>query len=534
MSLTQQQVGPCAEKTPLKSGGLFRRDTPLPAHAATVVADSLGIQPKLKVDPPNSPRELEADRVAEQVMRMPDSNTSDTIQRKKQPPAIRRACAARKGKKKEERRISRKEASSGSPLVTAELESRVNSLRGGGQPLPQSTQSFFGARFGRDFSDVRVHTDTLSATTSHDMNARAFTLGSDIVFGSGQFAPNSPSGKMLLAHELTHVVQQDKAGIVDAGYTPEISASPNSIQRQKSGASTSKSHPFSIKTKGCSRTPYVKATVEQAARQAFLAVRDSECIGTTSLRDRILDEFDGLILDCSQDRTGPCGQAGRYFSKTVELFPAALKAGCGPLASTILHEAIHLAELTLPALPHGDLAYACERSCFKTGKGDASKCTFETAFVPVGGVSAGGVFSAAGTPTWQARLYLGLEKRGPILGFVHPSLGVGLGLIGEAINRDAETVTGTSALGSLLAGVRLDPGDPGGGSVSFFAGPSIALGSGNVGLGAEAGVAFGYRWSWLDVSLDAGLTYDPTREVGMDRLLTVGATIRIGPSIPRK
>jgi hypothetical protein len=63
-------------------------------------------------------------------------------------------------------------------------------------------------RFGTDFSAVRVHTDSNAQSLARSVNAQAFTVGNDVVFGAGQYAPESDSGKRLLAHELTHVIQQ--------------------------------------------------------------------------------------------------------------------------------------------------------------------------------------------------------------------------------------------------------------------------------------------------------------------------------------
>ena len=81
-------------------------------------------------------------------------------------------------------------------------------MKGGGQPLPASVRNFFEPRFGYDFSQVRIHTNEQAAEMASSINARAFTNGRDIVFGSGEYAPGTVEGKRLLAHELTHVVQQ--------------------------------------------------------------------------------------------------------------------------------------------------------------------------------------------------------------------------------------------------------------------------------------------------------------------------------------
>ncbi len=88
------------------------------------------------------------------------------------------------------------------------LQGRISSLRGGGQPLSQTERSFFEPRFGCDFSRVRIHKDSRAADTASAVNAQAFTHENNIVFGSGKYSPHSESGKQLLAHELTHVVQQ--------------------------------------------------------------------------------------------------------------------------------------------------------------------------------------------------------------------------------------------------------------------------------------------------------------------------------------
>ena len=81
-------------------------------------------------------------------------------------------------------------------------------LHSPGQPLDTGTQAFMGSRFGHDFSGVRIHTDERAAESARSVNALAYTVGRDVVFGAGQYAPTAAAGKRLLAHELTHVVQQ--------------------------------------------------------------------------------------------------------------------------------------------------------------------------------------------------------------------------------------------------------------------------------------------------------------------------------------
>src|SRR5450755_286864 len=81
-------------------------------------------------------------------------------------------------------------------------------LRSPGQPLDAGTQAFMGSRFGHDFSGVRVHNDGQAAESARSVNALAYTVGRDVVFGAERYAPGTMAGKQLLAHELTHVVQQ--------------------------------------------------------------------------------------------------------------------------------------------------------------------------------------------------------------------------------------------------------------------------------------------------------------------------------------
>src|SRR6266849_1328450 len=82
-------------------------------------------------------------------------------------------------------------------------------LSSSGQPLDAGTRAFMEPRFGHDFSGVRVHTDARATESARAVNALAYTVGRDMVFGTGQYAPETSEGRGLLAHELTHVVQQN-------------------------------------------------------------------------------------------------------------------------------------------------------------------------------------------------------------------------------------------------------------------------------------------------------------------------------------
>jgi hypothetical protein len=111
-----------------------------------------------------------------------------------------------------------------SPIVT-------EVLRSPGQPLDANTRAFMEPRFGRDFSDVRVHTDAKAAESAQTVNALAFTVGRDIAFAHGQYAPSTNEGRKLLTHELTHVVQQS-ASPADEVDRLEVGSPPSHFERE--------------------------------------------------------------------------------------------------------------------------------------------------------------------------------------------------------------------------------------------------------------------------------------------------------------
>lgn len=138
------------------------------------------IQPKLRVGQQNDKYEQEADRVAEQVMRMPVSQPGSFSSADNPPPGnsnphsgtIQRACAACA---KDEAFIQAKTADGVIPEITPTMGTGIQSLQSGGQPLSKSERSFFEPRIGADFSNVRVHNDMRAARVAQSINARAFT-----------------------------------------------------------------------------------------------------------------------------------------------------------------------------------------------------------------------------------------------------------------------------------------------------------------------------------------------------------------------
>ena len=162
------------------------------------------LQAKLSVSQPNDPFEQEADRVAGEVMRMPVAPVA-VVQRKC---AVCAAGSATCPSCEEEALVQRKPDTASH---AGELPVAFASRLGRGVPLDSESRGFFEPRFGRDFSDVRIHTDAQAGAATRSINARAFTLGRNVAFAKGEYDPQSTRGRNLMAHELAHVLQQGAA-----------------------------------------------------------------------------------------------------------------------------------------------------------------------------------------------------------------------------------------------------------------------------------------------------------------------------------
>jgi hypothetical protein len=161
------------------------------------------VQRKLAIGRTDDPLEHEADRVADRIMRMPDP----ALRVGKTPDQISRKCAECEEEDKQEQ-LQMKPAAA-SPAQTGQARSVLHDvLPSRGQPLDVAARAYFEPRFGQDFSDVRLHTDDRAADSAMSLGASAYTAGTDIAFATGLYDPLTTSGRRLLAHELTHVVQQ--------------------------------------------------------------------------------------------------------------------------------------------------------------------------------------------------------------------------------------------------------------------------------------------------------------------------------------
>jgi Domain of unknown function (DUF4157) len=196
------------------------QSTPRIGHHFSDIAVAAGIQAKLTVGAPGDQYEQEADRVADRVVSMPNPSTT-VAQRSEQiednaqmKPEIQRAAP----EEEEAQRNPEIQRQAGKIQASEDLESTLHSQKGQGNPLSGQVQSYMEPRFGADFSGVRVHTGPAAVQMNQQLHSQAFAHGGDVFFNSGKYDPDSNSGRHLLAHELTHVVQQGSA----AQRKPEI------------------------------------------------------------------------------------------------------------------------------------------------------------------------------------------------------------------------------------------------------------------------------------------------------------------------
>src|SRR5438128_3853606 len=192
-----EEVGAVAAET---ASSRFEHDfSRVPVHHPAPA----GVQTKLAINQPGDEYEKEAEHLSDQVMRMSE-------------PSLQRACAgvaaSPKGRSEQSRgRLQTRRVEGGGKEQIAVPPIVQEVLATSGQPLDAATRGFMEKRFGHDFSRVRVHADAKAAASADIMNARAYTVGHDMVFGTGQYVPGVSEGNRLLAHELTHTVQQGQA-----------------------------------------------------------------------------------------------------------------------------------------------------------------------------------------------------------------------------------------------------------------------------------------------------------------------------------
>jgi outer membrane protein OmpA-like peptidoglycan-associated protein len=186
-----------------------------------------GVQAKLAIGEPGDQYEQEADKVAADVvqkmnnpeaqpMTSPQTGANKSIQRQPVIPILSRMPAPREMQRKNGIQAGNV------PQVQADFEGQLNQARGGGSPLDAAFRAKIEPAMGADFSGVRVHTDSQADQMSQAIQAKAFTTGSDVFFRQGAYEPGSRGGQELIAHELTHVVQQQPESKIQRGLVDDF------------------------------------------------------------------------------------------------------------------------------------------------------------------------------------------------------------------------------------------------------------------------------------------------------------------------
>jgi len=178
----------------------------------------LGIQTKLKIGEPGDKYEQEADRIADEVMRMPEPTIQHQVESENKGVIQRKA-------------IANQAAPSAPTQESSEVSPTVREvLRSPGQPLDPVTRAFMEPRFCHDFSHVRVHTGDAAEQSARNVNARAYTVGQDIVFARQEYASETSAGRKLLAHELVHTIQQASTGSMATGHLQRTIGNGHDLQ----------------------------------------------------------------------------------------------------------------------------------------------------------------------------------------------------------------------------------------------------------------------------------------------------------------
>jgi hypothetical protein len=305
------------------------------------------VQPKLMVNTQGDSHEQEADQVADQVMRLgsSDKGASHKGINDEDEPTTKRPAAEKCSECAEDDKSPSMKAGpalGGASHATAtglkvdpEVEVGIQSMRGGGRPLSSSERQFMEPRFGADFGAVRLHTNQAADTYSRALQARAFTVGGDIFFRSGEHgASSSPAGRQLLAHELAHTIQQGAA-------RPMVG--------RKSGPSPSSAAPSHTATHGVQRQPAPPVVAPVAAPASVAGINFLPTIfdqvpagwGVTTEDDAVVDITafaDGAVWKCVVSSASQQARQGvRLLPGVKEVTPALVsgESNCATLQTMI-------------------------------------------------------------------------------------------------------------------------------------------------------------------------------------------------------
>lgn len=421
------------------------------------LSSACDIQAKPESGSSNHICEAEADRMAERVMRMPsggrfetDDNDGSSLIKKNQ------------GK---------------SQPADSDVEADNNIVKSGGQSMPASARLFFESRFGYDFDKVRISADLNASAAARAVNARAFTKGNNIVFGAGQYDPDSTDGRKLLAHELTHVLQQRKhnSALIQR-YTMDCTKEKNP-----------KFDPESIKK----AAKYVLDVISSPDRP-------KHCLTEPEFQQGVVKILEDSTLICSNDLDEIA--EGGVLTKNIYLGPRSMTVSSKRLSGIILHEALHIWE---GSFGHGGIVGPCTKACIP----ESSQPTIDTnpehcKMPPQKSELSFGLLFEGTRGTGMAAV---LSYRYKLFSALKSSLSVQLGvdLSYEHLFKPDLKLQPASELfqAGLMAGLKYGPSllDRKGFLVSFETGPSMEVSKGWFKPGINFNLGFGYDFTYFSI-----------------------------------
>jgi outer membrane protein OmpA-like peptidoglycan-associated protein len=302
------------------------------------------LQPKLRIGQPNDKYEEEADRVADMVMRMPEPNVQRQTEEEEE---LQAKALSGPGALLIQRQIDEEEeeiqpeASSENALSwiqrqveeeeeEEEIQTKAETVRspqiiptpfggrkvglGKGSPLPKPPRSFFESRFGYDFTQVRIHTDARATDSANALNAKAFTLGHNIVFRQGQYDPQTTVGKKLIAHELTHVIQQARRFSDQSNFKVTHHSDPSEKEAEK--RATHVPNTTYIQT----ISPHSIA-VQREIQGDFDLTQAASPLLARAIGSVTIDGFETGKADISTDNEKKLKEAAAYIVKLLNRYP---------------------------------------------------------------------------------------------------------------------------------------------------------------------------------------------------------------------
>lgn len=311
----------------------------------------LPVQRKLNIGSVDDPLEHEADAMANKVMRMPEKSF------------IQRKCAhceeEEKAQHKPVETFIQKKETVGNNIESDTISNQIQSTKGGGNSMSDTTKSFMENRFGADFSSVKIHNGSYASQLSSELNAKAFTVGNDIYFNEGKYQPESSEGKYLLAHELTHTMQQAPAINYkkiqcqpNTQVTVSVSNAPGTcslnqhhqiepaVRQAQSWLSNTIRHLNNCIGNAASE-PKVLAGLQYHFHSATAQTASSVLTILNRMSSEIITRPD-LNVECHTVTDDTCGAAGAYVSGNLLVFcPNFFQGGATWQTTALIHELAH-------------------------------------------------------------------------------------------------------------------------------------------------------------------------------------------------